>query len=380
MTLLFIPCGTHILAESKEVTPELKQEFERLLDELDLSRWQEYFDNMCESFNGILDFDDVEQMIRSVAEDDGVLNFNKNNSLKTWFILNLRSMIKPMSEIIVTGVFAGLCSMLLGNNSGIGKILQLSSVGIVIVCVIVIYVDTVTETKDCLTQISGFCSVCAPIILTLMNLLGYSSAVGLLSPMMIVVLNGVLSIVSNVVIPLILVGGTFTAIGNLNDKLHLTKITKFTSSTSKWILGLLTVIYLGVSVVGGFTRSMTDTVSIKTARYAIEKMIPAVGGMVSGVVDAVVGGAILLKNSVGITIILILVGIVLKPLLKFIGVMAALRITAAIVEPFAVDRISDTLDGMANNVSYLFASVCAGVSMLAVNSFVIINLGNNLLS
>lgn len=378
-SLFFIPYGTHILAESKEVTPELKQEFDRLLGELDLSQWQEYFDDMCENFSGILDFDDVEQMIRSIAENDDLLEFSKSSSPKTWLVSNLRSMMKPMLEIIVTGVFGGLCMMLLGNNSGIGKILQLSSVSIVIVCVIMIYVDIVAETKGCLTQISNFCSVSAPIMLTLMNLLGYSSVAGILSPMMIVVLNAILSIITNVVVPIVLIGGIFTAVNNLNDKLHLTKIVKFTSSASKWILGLLTTVYLAVSAVGGVTRSMADTVSIKTARYAIEKMIPAVGGMVSGVVDAVVGGAILLKNAVGVTMILILVGIILKPLLKHIAVIAALRITAAITEPFAGECISDTLDGMANNVSYLFASICAGMSMFAVNSFVIINLGNSLL-
>lgn len=380
LPMFFIPHGTRILAESEEVTPELKQEFERLLGELDLSQWQEYFDNMCESFNGIFEFYDVEQMVNSIAENDDVLKIKDINSLKTWLISNLRPIIRPMSEIMVMGVFGGLCAMLLGNNSGVGKILQLLTVSIVIVCVIMIYADIVTETKNCLIQISDFCSISAPIILALMNMMGYSGTAGIMSPMMIIVLNGALSIILKFVIPLVLVGGMFTTINNINDKLHLTKIVRFTGSVSKWTLGLLTTIYLAVSTLGGFVRSITDTVSIKTARYAIEKMIPAVGGMVSGAVDAVVGGAILLKNAVGITAVLILIGIALKPLLKYIGIMMALRITSAIVGPFAGERISDTLDGIANNVSYLFASVCAGVSMFAVNSFIMISLGNSLLT
>ena len=100
--------------------------------------------------------------------------------------------------------------------------------------------------------------------------------------------------------------------------------------------------------------------------------------MVSGAVDAVIGGAVILKNAVGLAAILIIAAIVIRPIMMLIAGMLSLRISSAIIEPFAEPGITGILDGNADTISYLFAAVSAAASMFIVNIMVIMSLGNTL--
>ena len=87
----------------------------------------------------------------------------------------------------------------------------------------------------------------------------------------------------------------------------------------------------------------------------------------------------MLKNAAGVTAILILAGISLGPVLKLFAGMTALRISAAIAEPFSDNRITQLLDGTADIVSDLFAAVCAACSLLLISIMIIIATGNTLI-
>ena len=140
----------------------------------------------------------------------------------------------------------------------------------------------------------------------------------------------------------------------------------------------MTTVYIAVNTIEGLTAGTADRITLRTTRYAIDKLIPAVGGMVSGAVDAVIGGAVILKNAVGLAAILIIAAIVIRPIMMLIAGMLSLRISSAIIEPFAEPGIPGILDGTADTISYLFAAVSAAASMFIVNIMVIMSLGNTL--
>ena len=195
---------------------------------------------------------------------------------------------------------------------------------------------------------------------------------------MIVLSNIILSVIGNIIIPLLLAGGILSIINGLTDKMKLSRSIKFINSTVKWVLGLMTTVYIAVNTIEGLTAGTADRITLRTTRYAIDKLIPAVGGMVSGAVDAVIGGAVILKNAVGLAAILIIAAIVIRPIMMLIAGMLSLRISSAIIEPFAEPGITGILDGNADTISYLFAAVSAAASMFIVNIMVIMSLGNTL--
>jgi stage III sporulation protein AE len=179
-------------------------------------------------------------------------------------------------------------------------------------------------------------------------------------------------------LPMLLAAGVLTIVDGLSDKLKVGRTVKLLHKSVKWLLGLLTTVYIAVTVVGGMTAGAADGISVRTAKYAIDRLVPAAGGMVTGAADAVLGSSALLKNSAGTVAIILAAAVIAKPMLTVAGGMFALRITSAICEPFSDERIPKMLDGIAETVSYLFAAVAAVTGMFVISLVVMLLTGNAL--
>ena len=50
----------------------------------------------------------------------------------------------------------------------------------------------------------------------------------------------------------------------------------------------------------GLTGSTYDGVTLRTAKFAMDKFVPVVGGMFSGTMDTLIGCSLVVKNGVGV--------------------------------------------------------------------------------
>ena len=365
--------------ESADISPELKDELERLSNEMDFSSWQEYYDELSESWGALGEYDDVKDMIESLATGDTKLGTeNIEGAIKEIFLPGLQSSIAQLICIIALGLLSGLCTMALGDDKGTKQVLMLIISGTAILSITALFVSLINEAAQCMNRIAQFCSIAAPVLTGLLTALGCAGSAKLLNPALIILTNIILVVILKVILPMLLAGGILNVINGLTDRMKLSRSVKLINSTVKWVLGLITTVYIAFNTIGGISAGATDNITLRTTRYAIDRLVPAVGGMVSGAIDAVMGGAAMLKNAAGITAILIVISIVLRPALKLLAGMLALRIAAAIIEPFASPEISGMLDGTADVTSFLFASVSAAVSMLIVTIMIIIYVGNAL--
>lgn len=363
--------------DSADISPELADELERLSNEMDFSAWQEYYDELCESWSALGEYDDVKDMIERLAVGDAELGTeNIEGAIKEIFLPGLQSAIAQMICIIALGLLSGLCTMALGDDKGTKQVLMLIISGTAILSITALFVSLINEAAQCMNRVAQFCTVAAPVLTGLLTALGCAGSAKLLNPALIILTNIILVVILKVILPMLLAGGILNVINGLTDRMKLSRSVKLINSTVKWVLGLITTVYIAFNTIGGISSGTTDNITLRTTRYAIDRLVPAVGGMVSGAIDAVMGGAVMLKNAAGITAIIIVISIVLRPALKLIAGMLALRIAAAIIEPFASPEISGMLDGTADVVSFLFASVSAAVSMLIVTIMIIIYVGN----
>ena len=376
LTAFFIQYEVFAEDESDKISPELQEELERLSNELDLAEWQKYYDELHESYSALGEYDGIMDLVVGLASGSSDIGFSDiGQLLKELFLPGLKDALTRMIGMVALGVLSGICAMSLGEDRGTKQVLLLIITGTAILLLTGYFALLAGEAKKCVEKVSSFCSVAAPVMLGLLTSLGCAR---LLSPTMIVLSNIILSVIGNIIIPLLLAGGILSIINGLTDKMKLSRSIKFINSTVKWVLGLMTTVYIAVNTIEGLTAGTADRITLRTTRYAIDKLIPAVGGMVSGAVDAVIGGAVILKNAVGLAAILIIAAIVIRPIMMLIAGMLALRISSAIIEPFAEPGITGILDGNADTISYLFAAVSAAASMFIVNIMVIMSLGNTL--
>ena len=91
-----------------------------------------------------------------------------------------------------------------------------------------------------------------------------------------------------------------------------------------------------------------------------------------GRLDLILASSVLIKNSLGVVVLILLVITIMAPVLKIIVFNLALSFVTAIVEPIAGDRIVGFLSGVGKNLTILLVSILAVAFMLFILIMLII--------
>ena len=92
--------------------------------------------------------------------------------------------------------------------------------------------------------------------------------------------------------------------------------------------------------------------------------------------DAVMGGSLLLKNALGLTGVLLLGAILLFPICKVLALAIIYRLAAALIQPLGDTLLADTLEEMAGCLFLTFAAVAAVAIMFFAAITVIVGAAN----
>lgn len=125
----------------------------------------------------------------------------------------------------------------------------------------------------------------------------------------------------------------------------------------KAALGLVT----GASVFQSMITPAIDSVKATTLQKAVAA-IPGVGDAADGVVEVVLGSAVVIKNSIGLVMLLILLMITAVPLIKILITSCLLKAAAAFLGVVSDKRITACTDKVGNGSQLLFKVV--GTSLL----------------
>lgn len=146
------------------------------------------------------------------------------------------------------------------------------------------------------------------------------------------------------------------------------KIRDFIKWLMTWILKIALYVFTGFMAVTGVVSGTTDAMALKATKLTISGMVPMVGGILSDASEAVLVGAGLMKNAVGIYGLLAVLAIWISPFLQ-IGVQyLLLKITAAICEIFGVKKASLLIDNFSAAVGFLMAVTATICFMLFVST------------
>ena len=111
---------------------------------------------------------------------------------------------------------------------------------------------------------------------------------------------------------------SLTITSNILDKGQLEGIAKFFKSSIAWILGIVLTIFTSLLTLEGTLSSSVDGFTAKTTKAAVSNFIPVVGKILGDSLDTVLGCANILKNTIGILVVIIILTIFLMPIIKII--------------------------------------------------------------
>lgn len=376
-------------AEAAEPTPtgggeaeftleDIEAEVRARSEQTELEGWQEYFEQLRALSKTAGGYDTASDFVEAIALDGANIQPGSVfGCLSELFLPGLKSAVRELAWIAAVAGITWLLSLIFKNGETKELVLLVAGSS-AILGITAVFSRLAGKTTALIGDVGAFCELCAPVMGTLLTAMGGAASAKLLSPTLLFIADGVVSLMRGVVVPMLLASGVLTVLNGLTEGLKLERSVKFLHKTVKWLLGVAGAVYSGGAIIAGIGANSADGISVKTAKFAIDKLIPAAGGMAGGAVDAVRAGSALLKNAAGTASVLIIAAVAVRPLIELACGMLALRLTAAVVEPFADERIPKMLDGIAETVSLLFSAAAATAAMFAVVITVMIFAGSSI--
>lgn len=233
-------------------------------------------------------------------------------------------------------------------------------------CIIVyisIYRRAVSLAQSLFEKIHQCCEILTPVMITATSLSGSETAAATLSPISALASNMIQTIFHRFSIAFS-AGAVGIAIANgLSDKIQLNRLQKLIHSTANWGIGALMTFFMGTLTIQGRLSVGRDTVTSRTVRYAIESIIPIIGGDLSNSLDSLLSTAFVVKNAIGAAGLVVLLSVCILPLADLLCAVFIFKITAAIAEPAADCASTQLAAHFADATELLFTSALASMTL-----------------
>lgn len=157
---------------------------------------------------------------------------------------------------------------------------------------------------------------------------------------------------------------TLAAAGNLTPGITLRRLFKLIKQLVQWMTGALAAAFMGMTALAGKMTAARDGAAVRTAHFAIESVVPVVGGSVSESLDALLSTAAVVKNAIGGAGLLLLLNACLIPIAR-IGINVLLiRCLAAVSEP-AQDKQLTAMSAQFADAGEMLLVLAIGAMLIA---------------
>ena len=172
-------------------------------------------------------------------------------------------------------------------------------------------------------------------------------------------------LIKNVITPLCLLRGATALLCGIGPGMVMNEFSEIFAKLHKTLLTLSMTFFVGILGVSRFASNSFDNLATRGLRFVVTTAVPVVGGSISEAMSSVMQSALLLKNAVGITTVIMLFAMFVVPMIKIWVVLMLFRITAAVAAPVSENSICTVLKKTSECIEMLFSSVaCMGVLMV----------------
>ncbi len=362
-------------------------------EETDLAAREEWDRVYGDVLNG-LDFSQMDSALNGLGEPgyqllgtsvrEAVMKASQGElKLDIWGILKLIfasavDAFRKNAGILLRILLLAVISAILGvlkpsfSSQGVADAAGMVSYLLIIAILAQLLYSVVGVARDAIDAMSGVISAVFPILLLLLTAMGGSMSGAVFSPAMAVLTGGIGLFIKNAILPMVLISGVMIMVSNISERVQIGKMAAFVKKIAGWSISVVFVVFLGVTALQGMAGSAIDGVTLRTAKFAIDKFVPIVGGMFSDTVDTLIGCSLVIKNGIGIVGTLMIAVSVLSPVLTIASLSLMMNLAAAIIEPFGEKRIYKCLSDISGVMTLLYVSILAlGAMMFILVSLVV---------
>lgn len=320
----------------------------------------------------------IKDSIISIIKGKKVLDFKHIISgIANFFFLEIRNNLVLIVQILAITI---ACSILTNLKSSFERenISQLAHYACYIVLAMLTinsFVIALELGKKTVIQMVDFMQIILPILLTLLTAVSGPNTRLLFHPIVLGTISIVSSIIKNLVFPLILFAFTIGIISNVSEKIQFSQLSELIRQI---IIGIITgslTIFIGIITMFGI-GSKIDGMTIRTAKFAVDNLVPIVGKFLSDAVETVVSCSAILKNGIGIIGLIALFLICIVPIIKIVVLIFSYKIIGAIAQTIASENIVNFFNEVGKALVLVMIGVLSVATMFFITIAIVVEIGN----
>lgn len=301
-------------------------------------------------------------------------------TLKNLFFKEIINNLSFLSKLLVIAIISSIVSNLQGSfeESSVSELTNYVIYILMGILVLSSFNQVIDSMKISVDRMTNLMELLMPLLLTLLIVTSGLNTKSIFHPMILGLVNIVGIIIKNIILPLIVFSFILSILSNLSNKIELSKLSDLSRKVIVFIITASFTIFIGFLTIYGLA-SKIDGLSIRTAKFAVDKFIPIVGSFLSDAVDTVISSATILKNGMGIVGLALLVIVIISPLVKIITILFAYNLIGALVEPIVAKNISQFFTDISKTFLMVLITMVSMAIMFFITITMIVDTGNSLL-
>ena len=309
---------------------------------------------------------DAREMLISIASGEETWELSDVLvRLRDAFFEEFRRAAALVAALLAPALFSAIARQLAGEGGGAGAVSQLCCLACA-AQLIAWFMRLTAEAEELIAAVARLADGVFPVLASLLSLAGATASAAMVTPLSALAGNAFSRVLADVGLKLCTIAAALAAAGHLSPRLRLDRLFQLLRSVVNWGAGVLMTGFLGLSAVRALLSAGYDSAAVRTARYAVDNLLPVVGGEVANTMDALVSSVLLVKNAAGATGLLALLLACARPLLSLVAALFALRLVSALLEPVAEEGLISLADK--------FSQVASMLLVLCVSAAVILTL------
>ncbi|MDR1570644.1 MAG: stage III sporulation protein AE [Oscillospiraceae bacterium] len=350
-------------AASEPVTAEaLQTQAQNLLNSYDLSDWQATAELLLGERENI----NVRQLVLSFLRGEKTIDGRTVLERILQIAMQaLRSSANLVAQLIVPALICGILVRMRAafERDTVSEVCRYVAYLLVALIAVRHFFEQLTSVRAVVNSMAAGMQALFPLLLTLLAAVGGTSSSAFFQPAIVAASGTMTALVRNVTLSFALATALVTVLTHISPQIGLTRLRSLLKTIANWSLGICFTVFIGVMTVQGMGAAALDGVTLRTAKYAIDNFVPIVGGMFADTMDTLIACSLLVKNALGATGLVILVGACLAPMTRILIASAIFRFCAAVTEPIADEGVVNLLGDFAGVLTMLFTVLLSVAAM-----------------
>ena len=321
LVLLF---GGAVCAHAQENTDE-----DNIINQqLEIFETDKLIDALPDDTKEILSKSGIDTITPKTVTESSVFDFFSNmlDLFKSQLTLPIQLLVRVVSVILICSLITSVLHFNSGSASNLFTIIGVLCVSVTIIGPIT---NVIERTVLDIGKSGEFMLAFIPVFSGIMATSGAVTSAGFYSGIMLGVINIMLQVTINVIVPIIGIYFGFCMVGSINDTISVQGIISTFKTTILWALGFVFTIFIGIMSLQGVITSTGDTMAIKTAKFMFGSFIPIIGATISEAFNSIQGCVGVIKSTVG-AFGIISIALIYLPLIINLWIMiCALKISSA---------------------------------------------------